>query len=63
MTCVNYCQTFSREVKMTTALVIVVLLEALLIYGLVVSDRLRAMFRDILEAIKKAIKKQKKEDK
>ena len=48
---------------MTTALVIVALLEALLIYGLIVSDRLRAMFRDILEAIKKAIKKQKKEDK
>jgi len=48
---------------MTIALVIVVLLEALLIYGLVVSDRLRAMCRDILEAIKKAIKKQKKEDK
>ena len=48
---------------MTTALVIVALLEALLIYGLVVSDRLRAMFRDILEAIKKAIKKQKKEGK
>jgi hypothetical protein len=61
MTYVNYCQTFSREVKMTTALVIVALLEALLIYGLVVSGRLRAMCRDILEAIKKAVKKQHKE--
>lgn len=46
---------------MTIALVILVLLEALLIYGLVTSDRLRTMFRDILEVIKKAIKKQKKE--
>ena len=46
---------------MTTALVIVALLEALLIYGLVVSGRLRAMCRDILEVIKKAVKKQHKE--
>jgi hypothetical protein len=46
---------------MTTALVIVALLEALLIYGLVASDRLRDMCRDILGAIKKAVRKQKKE--
>ena len=43
---------------MTIALIIVALLEALRIYGLVVSDRLRNMFRDILKAIKKATKKQ-----
>ena len=47
----------------TIALVIVVLLEALIIYGLVISDRLRTMFRDILEAIKKAAKKQPKKAK
>ena len=47
---------------MTIALIIVALLEALIIYGLVVSDRLRNMFRDILEAIKKAARKQKKEN-
>ncbi len=48
---------------MTIALVVVVLLEALAIYGLVGSDRLRTMFRDILEAIKRAVRKQsEKED-
>jgi hypothetical protein len=53
----------AKEMRtMTIALIILVLLEALIIYGLVVSDRLRNMFRDILEAIKKAARKQQKKE-
>ncbi len=46
---------------MTVILIIIVLLEALVIFLLVANDRYRTMCQDILAAIKKAIKKQKKE--
>ena len=43
---------------LTITLVVIVLLEAAIIYGLIVSDRFRVMCKDIIEAIHKACRKQ-----
>ena len=42
------------------ALVIVILLEAVIIYALIASDRFRTMCQEILQAIKKAMKRMEK---
>jgi hypothetical protein len=46
----------------TIILVIVILLEAVIIYVLIANDRFRTMCREILDAIKKAMKRKPKEE-